>query len=221
MTNWNRNVILNLLTASIGGIGDSIWSQTIFVYFLKQLTGTNTKVGIITAIQGGSQLLTAFPAGWAADKFSRAPVIAIGGVAMLLSIGAIGLGVVRSEDEQGAAIFDLLCVGLALNGLAGGINNGPAQVMLLVVCGFVDIVPNTHPTPRRALSKSRTLVSARLSLLTRFQPAIAIAFTTTFSSRIWAGRWRDLCCVSSSSRIGMDTPRTKRSGRWGSCRRLF
>ena len=126
----NRNVLLNLLASSIGGVGDSIWSQTILVYFLKQLTGSNTKVGITTAIQGGSQLLTAFPAGWAADRWSRSPIIAIGGVAMLLSIAAVAYGVVVSAWDTGSTSFALLCIGLALNGLAGGINNGPAQALL-------------------------------------------------------------------------------------------
>ena len=37
--------------------------------------GSNTKVGLVTALQGASQLLTALPAGWAADVYSLASAV--------------------------------------------------------------------------------------------------------------------------------------------------
>ena len=55
---WNRNVVLNLLIEAFDGVASSIWSETMLVAFLSDLTnGNNKKIGLITALQG-DQLLT-------------------------------------------------------------------------------------------------------------------------------------------------------------------
>ena len=117
------------------------------VSFLSELThNSNTKVGLVTAIQGAAQLITAVPAGWAADRFSRSKVVGTGGVCLLLSIAATSYGVVSSATDASSSAFVLsvnpstssiwmiLCVrccsGLGFLGFANGVINGPAQVCL-------------------------------------------------------------------------------------------
>ena len=51
----NRNVFLNLLLSAVSGTADSVWTGTILVSFLAELTGgSNTKVGLVTALQGAA-----------------------------------------------------------------------------------------------------------------------------------------------------------------------
>jgi len=127
----NRNVGLNLALAGVGGTADSIWSGTMLVAFLSTLTnGSNTKVGLITALQGATTLVTALPAGWAADRFSRAKIIAVGGVVMLLSVGACSYTVIASADDSDDLAFVLMCIGLSLFGFSQGVISGPAQALL-------------------------------------------------------------------------------------------
>ena len=57
--------------------------------FLYTVTGTNAEVGLLQAASGLASLAAALPVGWAADKFRRSRVIAIGGVTLLLAIGAL------------------------------------------------------------------------------------------------------------------------------------
>ena len=61
---FNRNVLLNLLAAAIGGVADSVWTGPMLTVFLSDITNnSNTKIGLITALQGGTELITALPTG--------------------------------------------------------------------------------------------------------------------------------------------------------------
>ena len=86
----NRNVFLNILLAGTSGVADSVWSGTVFVAFLYTLTNdSNSKVGYVEAMQGASQLASALPVGYLADKYSRSGVIKVGAVTQLIFILAM------------------------------------------------------------------------------------------------------------------------------------
>ena len=56
----NRNVVLNLVLSGVSGVADSVWTGTMLVSFLQELTNdSNTKVGMVAALQGASQLVRA------------------------------------------------------------------------------------------------------------------------------------------------------------------
>ena len=118
---------LNLVLAAITGVANSVWTGAILVAFLAELTdNSNTKVGLITALQGLTQLVTALPSGWAADRYSRSMVVAVGGGMLLLSTAATAWAVISSiENHSNKFLF--MCVGLGLLGFSKGVMNGPAQ----------------------------------------------------------------------------------------------
>ena len=123
----NRNVVINIVLSGVTGSSESIWQQTLFVAWLDELTsGSNTKVGLCAAAQGLASMLSAFPAGWAADRYSRSLICFIGGLVMLCALGLAGFGVRWSGDSH--VVFLLMCAALGLYGVAQGIANGPAQV---------------------------------------------------------------------------------------------
>eukprot|EP00239_Pterosperma_sp_CCMP1384_P011720 CAMPEP_0197862120 /NCGR_PEP_ID=MMETSP1438-20131217/38634_1 /TAXON_ID=1461541 /ORGANISM="Pterosperma sp., Strain CCMP1384" /LENGTH=593 /DNA_ID=CAMNT_0043479557 /DNA_START=697 /DNA_END=2478 /DNA_ORIENTATION=- len=118
------------------------------VAFLSEITEnsktSNTKVGLVTALQGATELVTAFPAGWAADRFSRSRIISLGGIILLVSIGATGYAVISSATDLGPESFYLLAMGLGFFGFAQGIINGPAQALLAdsLTTGIRDVYYN-------------------------------------------------------------------------------
>ena len=115
----------------VAGFADSIWTGTILVSYLFELFGkSNTKVGVITALQGAAQLVTAFPAGWAADRYSRSRIISLGGVGMLSSVGLMAYAVITCDHQNSEVTFYIHCASLAMFGFAGGIMNGPSQALL-------------------------------------------------------------------------------------------
>jgi len=132
----NRNVFLNILLAGTSGVADSVWSGTVFVAFLYTLTNdSNSKVGYVEAMQGASQLASALPVGYLADKYSRSGVIKVGAVLMACAIALTTYSVVQSESLESGEGYDLLCGALVLWGVCGGIVNGPAQAL------FADSLP--------------------------------------------------------------------------------
>mmetsp|Transcript_27909 Transcript_27909/g.93928 ORF Transcript_27909/g.93928 Transcript_27909/m.93928 type:complete len:547 (-) Transcript_27909:60-1700(-) len=132
----NHNVLLNLVVAALTGLADSIWGGTIGVAFIYDVFGeSNTKVGLAAACEGLTTLLSALPAGYAADRFRRSRVIAVGGAAMLAAAGLLAYAIVEAAAARrrgrGAHLeFVLICVAFGLFGFANGIINGPAQALL-------------------------------------------------------------------------------------------
>lgn len=130
----NRNVALNLVLAVTSGLADNMWGGTVLVAYLYQISGgSNTRVGLTTAVQGLTSMATALPAGYFADKYSRAAVIRVGAVVQLLFMAGMfvavfygGGGGRLSLDAQ----FYVICASLGMSGFAGGIISGPAQALL-------------------------------------------------------------------------------------------
>ena len=119
----NRNLLLNLLVSSCQGVADSIWLGTMLVAFLSELTNnSNTKVGLVTAAQGAAQLLTAIPAGWAADRYPRSRVIAVGGVGLLLAVAIVAYSVVSSKQDSSDFAFWVMCGGLGVSTVQATVN---------------------------------------------------------------------------------------------------
>jgi MFS family permease len=133
------------------GLADNIWTGTVLVAYLYDISGSNTKVGLITALQGASQLLTALPAGWAADVYSRSGIVALGGFVQLIAIAVLVFSVFYAKhlsrndtgDTDGSHLTNdttlyMSAVGLALYGFSGGVISGPAQALL------ADSLPTGH-----------------------------------------------------------------------------
>ena len=79
---------------------------------------------------GLSELATALPAGWAADKWSPSLVISIGGALVLVAVAAICFAVISSAWSDHSLCYLFMCCGLAMYGFSEGIICGPAQALL-------------------------------------------------------------------------------------------
>ena len=127
----NHNVVLLILTRFFFGLADGIWNGTVVVNFLYQIGGDNEYAGYAEAAMGIANLLIALPAGWAADRFGRAPVIFVGGllvpIAVALSVFS-ALFAFHHQDEKYKS-FVLFVGSLCLWGGVQAITNGPAQAL--------------------------------------------------------------------------------------------
>ena len=128
-----RNVRLAMGLAALSGVADSVWSAAVLSAYLFLLErGSNRAVGLAEALSGAATLLTALPVGFLADKYSRARVIAGGGVIMLL---AAGVTLYALFDVGGGRAYVAICGAMALWGVGGGVVTGPVQAL------FADSVP--------------------------------------------------------------------------------
>lgn len=141
----NRNVRLNLIQTGLLAIADSIWTGTVlaaFVYIMQRdHTVKNTSVGMVEMAFGLSQLVSAFPVGYLADKKGRAPLIRVGGALSILAAIATGYVVWETTEEdieKGStpawamwALAGCMCVW----GVVSGIASGPSQAL------YADSVP--------------------------------------------------------------------------------
>jgi len=132
----NRNFVLNLVLAACSGFADSLAGGTVGVAFIYAAFGeSNAKVGFAEALSGLSSLVTALPAGWAADKYPRSRITKVGGVTSLLAMPLFAYAVLEAtataeSGETSHRAFVTLCTAFALYGFGSGIGNGPAQALL-------------------------------------------------------------------------------------------
>ena len=73
------------MVAAVAGFADSVWNGTIGVAFLYDVWKTNKRVGVAEALNGLANLAVAIPAGWAADRWSRAGVIKCGALTIAIA----------------------------------------------------------------------------------------------------------------------------------------
>ena len=99
------------------------------------------------AIWGASELITALPTGWAADRYPRAKIVAVGGVAMLVAVGACIYGINAAAHDSSSRPLYFLTAGLVVFGFAEGVMNGPAQALLTLI-----LIPNPDPIPTLTIS---------------------------------------------------------------------
>jgi MFS family permease len=122
--------------AGLQGFADSLSGGTVGVAFIYAAFGeSNAKVGFAEALQGISSLVTAFPAGWASDRWSRSGVIKIGGVTSLIAGPLFGYAVLEASntaqnDPTSNRAYIMMCAAFVLFGFGFGIGNGPAQALL-------------------------------------------------------------------------------------------
>lgn len=106
---YNHNVRLSLLLTLLSGIADSIWTGTVLAAVLYGLGNMKSDsgdlvVGIVAGVMGVSQLVTALPIGWVADKWSRAKIIASGGCVMYFATaGTIAVTWFATEGNSTAS----------------------------------------------------------------------------------------------------------------------
>lgn len=141
----NRNVRLTLIQTALIGLADSIWTGTVlaaFVYIMQRNHNVkNTSVGLVEMAYGLSQLLSAFPVGYIADKKGRSPMILAGGVLGLVATAATAytVWVSTEEDIEKGKTPDWAMWTLAgcmcLWGITGGIASGPTQAL------YADSIP--------------------------------------------------------------------------------
>ena len=145
--------------AALSGVADSVWSAAVLSAYLFLLEGgSNRAVGLAEALSGAATLFTALPVGYLADKYSRARVIAGGGVVMLLAAGATLYALL---DVGGGRTYLAICGAMALWGVGGGIISGPTQAL------FADSVP------RGERSRAYTVLFAAWLLPSCVGPAIS------------------------------------------------
>lgn len=122
--------------AGLEGFSDSLAGGTVGVAFIYASFGSsNAKVGLAEALQGISSLVTAFPAGWVSDRWSRSGVIKIGGVTSLIAGPLFGYAILEASyaaqnDTVSHRAYIMVCISFVLFGFGSGIANGPAQALL-------------------------------------------------------------------------------------------
>ena len=103
-------MVVTWIEVVLQGSADSIWTNTVlasFVYELMKTTSTpNAYAGYVEAAQGIANLVVALPVGYAADKFSKARIVALGGVLMPVAVASTAFAVIRgvqvAEDDDNA-----------------------------------------------------------------------------------------------------------------------
>jgi MFS family permease len=120
----SRNIPLIIAYTYFLQTSRSLWSNNIlssYVYLLKN--NSPEAVGFITAIMGMSQVLVAFPAGHAADKYGRDRVLRLGSLVGFISISILCFAVYKQN-------YSTLAIALAASGVFMGITS-PCTMALL------------------------------------------------------------------------------------------
>ncbi len=124
----NHNVFLNLAVSVLQGVATSLWKDTAYVAYLKEICGgRNEPIGIIQGVSGLAGLAAALPMGWCADHYGRDRVVRAGGI--MLSVATVAqVGVIHSM-AVGDALWPLAVL-MAAFGLRDCVVRGPAMVLI-------------------------------------------------------------------------------------------
>ena len=135
--NVNHNVVINIGMKFFFGLSDGIWSGTVLANYLFHIGG-NEYAGYAEAAMGIASLVVALPAGWAADRGSKARVIAIGGLGVPLAVALTSFAVIWSYDHTSEKVtsFWIFVAALSLWGACQSVANGPAQALYAVGRAF-------------------------------------------------------------------------------------
>ena len=126
----NRNLILGLLLTGVFSLANNISATNVFPVFLLEVAGNNTfKFGIAEGLQGLCQLVTAFPIGWAADRYKRKYLLWLGGVLWFALIALQGWATYHATASSTGS-FIQLCIVLGIGGVTNGIIGGPLMALL-------------------------------------------------------------------------------------------
>ena len=97
----NHNAVVNIAMRCCFGLADNIWNGTVLAAYLFHLGG-NEYAGFAEAAMGIASLAVALPAGWAADRFSKAKVIFFGGLLVPIAIGLSATAAIWSSEHAEA-----------------------------------------------------------------------------------------------------------------------
>lgn len=131
----NHNVVLTLLVVTLLGVSDSLWGDTVFAAYLKQIGGgQNGPIGDVEAVNGLAVLLSALPVGYLADRYGRSKVMMAGGILFVIAtilqatlIHWIGTENMAPAKSQLSMVF--LAILMGLWGVGDGIVSGPCQAL--------------------------------------------------------------------------------------------
>jgi len=104
----NYNVLLMVILSFGYGVAESLWTDTILVVYLKDVSRDgNEFIGFMELANGVALLVAALPIGYLADTYSISLIIRCGGVLLLLAAGLDTFLVIwRGCDEGEAAISE-------------------------------------------------------------------------------------------------------------------
>ncbi|CAL1148056.1 unnamed protein product [Cladocopium goreaui] len=126
---WTHNVICGIVATAFYRMGAGLYMMTVLPSFILLVGGNNFDVGFAEGLQGLANLLSAMPAGYIADKWSRRACIRMGTCLTFLSAGCLLLAVIIAKPKDFVP-FVLLCLALALQGICDGIINGPLAALM-------------------------------------------------------------------------------------------
>lgn len=118
----NVSRILNYTLLAFGG--RSIWQSSVLATYVFLLTHNNRSVGLVTAVSGIAQLITAFPAGAYADAYGRDSILKAASMIGILSIAVTVYVCCVQRTLNG------LFVALALWGCGWAMSNTSLQPLL-------------------------------------------------------------------------------------------
>ena len=126
----NHNVVVNIATRMAFGLSDGIWLGTVLANYLFHLGG-NEFAGYAEAAMGVASLVVALPAGYAADRGSKASVVAVGGLVLPVAVGLTCTAIMYSSTHPASKELSFIFFVIALSVWGGvqSIANGPAQAL--------------------------------------------------------------------------------------------
>eukprot|EP00928_Gymnodinium_smaydae_P017758 TRINITY_DN16789_c0_g2_i1.p1 TRINITY_DN16789_c0_g2~~TRINITY_DN16789_c0_g2_i1.p1 ORF type:complete len:497 (-),score=32.95 TRINITY_DN16789_c0_g2_i1:137-1564(-) len=126
---WTYNVVCGLVATALYGIGPGLYQFTVLPSFILLVGGSNFDVGFAEGLQGVSNMVSALPAGYLADKLSRKACIRLGCCLQVLG-GAFLLSSALMAESGSTHAFVLLCLSLCIQGVCDGIMNGPMVALM-------------------------------------------------------------------------------------------
>jgi len=126
---WTHNVIYGLASGGLYCLGYGLFSGTVLPSLISVVGGDKMAVGYAEGLQGIATLITAFPAGYLADKWSRSLCIKLGVCIAVLSGVCTGVAVLIAEPKSPHA-YTLMCLALCLEGVVDGIMAGPCVALM-------------------------------------------------------------------------------------------
>jgi len=126
---WTHNVIYGLIATALYGLGPGLYQNTVLPSFCLIVGGNNFDVGFAEGLQGTANMISALPAGYLADKWSRKACIRLGCCLQIFGSLCLLFSVFVAHQHSIQA-FILLCVALCFQGVCDGIINGPLLALM-------------------------------------------------------------------------------------------
>ena len=198
---YNHNVVLTFICAAFEGAGDSVWNSSVLPAFIYELMGqSNAYVGYVEAAQGIIILIVGLPMGWIADKFDKAPVIALGGLCVPVATAATAFAAVYGAAHQGSTDFShfyaywVLFGAMCVWGVSYAIYGGAQQAML------------ADSTPSQGRVWAYTKLSQISLLASALGPIISIVLFVVHGDKWAAGDMRNVLCAGLAIELPMFLP---------------